>query len=446
MMATMWLEKLLARTAERYDVPGAAVAVGHDNQLLEAATGVLNRETGVEATSDSVFQIGSVTKVWTAVLVMQLVDEGLVDLDEPVRTYLPEFGVVDAAASGSVTVRQLLLHTGGFVGDVFEDTGSGDDALDRYLVHLRGHAGQLSAPGALYSYCNSGYAVLGALVARLRGDIWESVLRERLIKPLGVRHMALSAEEAILFRAAAGHIRSEVARPWQLPRSNGPAGATPCAAPRELVRFGRFFLDGGVTAAGDRLLSADAIAAMTAPHLTLPGVPERGAGHRGLGFELFDWGGTAAVGHNGGTMGQAALWRVVPAHRLVVAISATGADAPGFFDDLLDAIVRDLTGVTVPARPVPPSGPHAPGPAEFAGRYEYPMATYDVVATDEGLEVTETPQGLAAQMGDPPTTQRYVALSGTTFITTEPDNGSHATFTVLDGGQYLYGGRLARRV
>ena len=74
------------------------------------------------------------------------------------------------------------------------------------------------------------------------------------------------------------------------------------------------------------------------------------------------------------------------------------------------------------------------------------MATYDVVATGEGLEVTTTPQGLAAQMGEPPTTQRYVALSGPTFITTEPEDGSHSTFTFLDGGQYLFGGRLARRV
>ncbi|WP_127500693.1 serine hydrolase domain-containing protein [Actinoplanes solisilvae] len=442
----MWLEKLLALTADRYDVTGAAVAIGHDDQLLEAATGVLNRETGVEATPDSVFQIGSVTKIWTAALVMQLVDEGLVDLDEPVRRYLPSFGVVDAAAAESVTVRQLLLHTGGFDGDLFEDTGRGDDALDRYVAYLHDHAHQIAAPGAMYSYCNSGYAVLGALVAKLRGGTWESVLRERLINPLGVRNMALFAEEAILFRVAAGHIRSQVARPWQLPHSNAPAGATPCAAPRELVRFGRLFLDGGVSTSGDRLLSAEAIAAMTAPQLTLPGVVERGGGHRGLGFELFDWDGAAAYGHNGGTIGQAALWRVVPAHKLVVAINATGADAPGFFDDLLDAIVRELTGLAVPPRPTPPSGPYAPGPAEFAGRYEYPMAAYDVIATRDGLEVTSTPLGHAAEWGDEAKTERYVALSGTTFITAEPENGSHSTFTVLEGGRFLYGGRLARRV
>nr|WP_221380132.1 serine hydrolase domain-containing protein [Actinoplanes polyasparticus] len=433
--------ELLDELVARYDVPGAAVAVGHGDTLIEAATGVLNRDTGVEATADSVFQIGSVTKVWTAALVMQLVDQGLVELDEPVRRYLPAFAVVDPEASATVTVRQLLLHTGGFDGDLFEDTGRGDEALDRYLEYLRDHATQVSPPGELYSYSNSGYAVLGALVASLRGDVFESVLRERLIEPLGAGHMALLAEEAILFRAAAGHVRGEVARPWQMPRSLAPAGATACAAPRDLVRFGRLFLDGGGT-----LLSPGSVAAMTSRQLTLPGVPVHGAGHRGLGVTLFEWDGAAAYGHDGDTIGQATVWRVVPDHDLVVAICATGAGSVGFFDELLAGIVRERTGLTIPARPVPPAGPHAPGPARFAGRYDFPLGSYEIVPADDGLEVTASPRGLAAAAGESPGTRRYVALAGTTFISTEPSQGCFDTFTILGDGRYLFGGRLARRV
>ncbi|MCY1138249.1 serine hydrolase [Actinoplanes sp. Pm04-4] len=428
----------LHELAARYDVPGAAVAIGHGDELIEAATGVLNLETGVEATPESVFQIGSVTKVWTAALVMQLVDEGLVVLDEPVRRYLPAFAVVDAEASESVTVRQLLTHTGGFDGDLFEDTGRGDEALDRYLAYLGDNATQFAPPGELYSYSNSGFAVLGALVARLRGGTYESVLRDRLIEPLGARHMALLAEEAILFRAAAGHVRGEVARPWQMPRSLAAAGATACAAPRDLVRFGRLFLN-----EGERLLSPGAVAAMTSQQLALPGVP---AGRRGLGFELFAWDGQAAYGHDGDTIGQATVWRVVPSHRLVVAISATGAGSAGFFDELLAGIVHDLTGLTVPGRPVPPAGPHEPGPARFAGRYEFPLGSYEIVATGDGLEVTATPRGLAAEAGESRTTRRYVLLSGTTYISAEPFQDRHDTFTIVGDGQYFYGGRLARRV
>jgi CubicO group peptidase (beta-lactamase class C family) len=197
----MDLQALLDESAERHGVPGAAVAVGAGGELIEAATGVVNRDTGVATTADSVFQIGSVTKVWTASLVMQLVAERAVELDAPVRSYLPAFGVLDGTASESVTVRELLSHTGGFEGDLFEDTGRGDDALGRLIAWMHTNAGQVHPPGALHSYCNSGFCVLGAMVAELRGGTWEAVLRERLIEPLGVTHMALFADEAILFRA-----------------------------------------------------------------------------------------------------------------------------------------------------------------------------------------------------------------------------------------------------
>jgi len=446
------LQSRLEEAAGRCGVPGAVVAVGHGDAFAEAATGVVNRDTGVETTPESVFQIGSVTKVWTTTLVMQLVDEGLVELDQPVRRYLPEFGVVDPEATETVTVRQLLSHTGGFEGDLFEDTGRGDDALGRYLGYLRDNAGQVAAPGALFSYCNSGFSVLGALVSRLRGGTWESVLRERVIEPLGARHMALLAEEAILFRAAAGHVKQNgageyaVVPQWQMARSGGPAGATPCAAPRDLVRFGRMFLAGGVTAGGVRLLSPDALAAMKTPQVAVPGVPVRGGSHQGLGPALFDWDGTAVFGHDGGTIGQATLWRVVPDHQLVIAICANATGSARFFDDLLDPIVHELTGLTVPARPVPPSRPATPGLPRFAGRYTMPLCSYEVAATDTGLDVTATPAGIAAQTGEKPKTEGYVVLTGETFIAEQPENGVHTTITLLDGGKYLHGGRAAVRV
>ena len=89
------LQDRLADLRERHGVPGASLAVLHDDDVRTAASGILNLDTGVEATADSLFQIGSITKVWTATLAMQLVDEGLLDLDVPIRTYLPDFRVAD---------------------------------------------------------------------------------------------------------------------------------------------------------------------------------------------------------------------------------------------------------------------------------------------------------------------------------------------------------------
>ncbi|MDX6229616.1 MAG: hypothetical protein QOI76_3006, partial [Frankiales bacterium] len=103
------LEELIAR----HGVPGASVAVLAGGQVATAAAGVLNVATDVAATDDALFQIGSITKVYTASLVMQLVEEGRVQLDAPVVTYLPELKLADTEVAEAVTLRHLLTHTSG---------------------------------------------------------------------------------------------------------------------------------------------------------------------------------------------------------------------------------------------------------------------------------------------------------------------------------------------
>jgi CubicO group peptidase (beta-lactamase class C family) len=430
----------LAEAARRHGVPGAAVAVGHGGDLVEAAYGVLDVRTGAAVTPDSLFHVGSVTKPWTATLVLQLVDEGRLDLDAPVVGYLPAFAVADPAATAAVTARQLLAHTGGFAGDLFLDTGDGDDAADRYLERLRTEAVQVYPPGAMFSYCNSGFCVLGALVARLRGTTWETAVRERVAGPLGVRHMALSAAGAGAFATATGHLDSRRAvDDTKLPRSNAAAGSMMRAAPRELVRFGREI---------GTVLSADAVAAMRTPQVAAPGAVGRDGDHWGLGLELWTWSGVAIVGHDGGVPGQAAVWRVVPGHDLVVALSINAdAATTGMTDDVVVPLVEELAGVTAPSRPV------APRPAvdvgdlgRFAGRYATPLWEFEVTADGAGLVVRRTPRGLVAEMGRAPRTDRFVGLAGDTFVTAGPVDGTHDTITFVDGGRYLHAGRAAARI
>jgi CubicO group peptidase (beta-lactamase class C family) len=95
------LEARMRELSELHDVPGASVAVLVDGEVTTAAVGVLNRETGLTATTDSLFQIGSITKTYTSALVMRLDERGLLDLDVPIRQYLPEFTVADDGASSA---------------------------------------------------------------------------------------------------------------------------------------------------------------------------------------------------------------------------------------------------------------------------------------------------------------------------------------------------------
>src|SRR6266487_2045766 len=131
--AADWITRLNELATEA-NVPGAALGIWSDGEEILAAHGVLNAATQVPVTTGSVFQVGSITKIWTATMIMQLVDEGLLSLDTTVSEVLPGARLGTADVGGQVTVRHLLTHTSGIDGDIFTDTGRGDDCVERYLV------------------------------------------------------------------------------------------------------------------------------------------------------------------------------------------------------------------------------------------------------------------------------------------------------------------------
>src|SRR5262249_14789975 len=151
-------------------------------------------------------------------------------------------------------------------GDLFTDTGPGDDCVERYVATLAG-TGQLFAPGDMFSYNNAGFCVLGRVIEVLRGKSYDACLREHLFAPLGLSHAATGAGEAILPRAAVGHIQPDPAddpQPapiWSLMRSNGPAGASLAMRPRDLLSFVRMHLDGGTASDGSAVMSAASVKA-----------------------------------------------------------------------------------------------------------------------------------------------------------------------------------------
>ncbi len=130
------IQDRLDALARQHGVPGAALAIGFGGELLDFATGVINVNTGVATTPDSVFQIGSNTKLFTTTLIMQLVDAGDIELDQPVRRYLADFALANRAAADQITVRQLLTHTSGIQGDYFKGFGRGDEAIERLVAPL----------------------------------------------------------------------------------------------------------------------------------------------------------------------------------------------------------------------------------------------------------------------------------------------------------------------
>jgi CubicO group peptidase (beta-lactamase class C family) len=450
-----WVAEGLPALLEKYDVPSAGVAILVDGEIAECATGVLSRSTGVEATADSVFQIGSITKLWTSTLVMQLVDEGEVDLDAPVRTYLPAFRIADESAAAQITVRQLLTHTSGFEGDIFTDTGRGDDAVEKYLGVLH-DVPQLFPPGELWSYNNAGFVVLGRLVEVLRGKPYDACLRERLVAPLGLPHVATGPYEAILFRAAVGHIEPEpgagyVAAPvWALARSNAPAGSMLAMSARDLLGFARMHLDDGRTPDGAQVLAPGTSGRMRELQVTLPDLGNPTSSW-GLGFERFEAPEGLVIGHDGGTIGQVAFLRIVPEAGVAVALLTNGGNAVSLYTDVMGHLLAELADVHLPALPVPPTDPDPVDATRYLGTYSCDVGDITVTQDVAGrVWADEIPQGVAIEMGD--TEQRYelVRLRGDTLIRLEPELGMHRVYTFLgdDGtGHSLYAhvGRAIRR-
>ena len=174
----------LSDLIQKFDVPGASIAVWHDGVLSEAAAGVVNLNTGVEATPDTLFQIGSITKLYTTVLILQLVEEGLLSLDEPIRTYLPDFKVSDAEATAKVTLRHLLTHTSGIDGDYFVDAGRGEDRIEKFVSQL-GDLPNLSPLGHMFAYCNVGFVIAGRVIEKVTGLTWDKAMRTRIVKNIG---------------------------------------------------------------------------------------------------------------------------------------------------------------------------------------------------------------------------------------------------------------------
>src|SRR4029079_16833094 len=124
---------------------------------------------------------------FTATAIMRLVEQGKVSLDEPVRTYLPEFKLRDEAVAAKVTVLQLLNHTAGWEGDMMDDTGDGDDALEKYVARME-RLQQVSPLGTTVSYNNASLSVAGLIIARVCGTTYEQAIRDLLLDPMGLDH------------------------------------------------------------------------------------------------------------------------------------------------------------------------------------------------------------------------------------------------------------------
>jgi CubicO group peptidase (beta-lactamase class C family) len=359
----------VAEVLDRWPSAGLAVGIVRDGSLeWFLGHGVADIASNTPVTEDTVFRVGSITKTVTAIAVMQLWEQGLVDLDAPANQYLRTFRLVPAKASvGLPTVRHLLTHTAGVgywrrLSDLLQPgVGSGDRAgrsgappLADY--YRRGLPVEVE-PGTKWVYSNHGFAALGQLVEDVTGQPLDRYLREQVFAPLGMEHTDLVRSERVRSRLATGYVlRARGLKPVADREVPTPGGGAAYATTADLARYVAALLGGGSGEHG-AVLKPDTLGSMFQPHFQ----PDPRVPGMGLGFELGEESGHATVAKTGILSGFHSAMVLAPDAGIgvVVLTNTGGLDGRGVAEPLAIALLRRLLGL-----------PDAPIRADIAVRPE----------------------------------------------------------------------------
>lgn len=337
-------------------IPGVAVGVLQGDEEHYAGLGVTSLDNPLPVTPDTLFQCGSISKTILGSALMALVDDGLLDLDAPIRKWLPNFTLQDEQAAQHVTLRHLLIHTGGWLGDHFNDFGFGADAIAR-IVEEMATLPQWTPLGSTWSYNNVGFAAAALVMQAAAGQPYEDIVRKRIFEPLGMSRTTFWPTEVMTQRFAAGHNviagHSQVATPWEIGRANHPAGGVNTTV-RDLLRYARMHVAQGTTPDGTPVISKRAALAMRREN-----TPASGRWSMGLTWWLsrlnaipdapLSPDGPLILQHGGATNGFTAQLRIVPGKRFAIALLTNSDDGSPLNDEISSRALRDMLGLSFDA-------------------------------------------------------------------------------------------------
>jgi CubicO group peptidase (beta-lactamase class C family) len=326
------------------------VAVGQAEGRTPSLVGAVVRDGGQvwcgarsmleehEPDANTQYRIGSLTKMFVAVLIMRLRDEGRLDLADPLGKYL------DLSQTSSVTIAQLLSHTAGLASETdgpwWERTPG---ELRPVLASILGDEPGPHPAGRLFHYSNPGFALLGALVGELRGQAWHEALRQEILEPLGMTRTTLAPQPP--------HARGFAVHPWADVMQLEPAPDTGLMTPagelwstaQDLCRFAAFLLDGA-----DRVLAPSTLTEMRTP--VSPPTDDTWTTAWGLGLQLFRHDGRLFTGHGGSMPGFLAALCVSLADGVGAIVLANATSGPD-----IGAISADLVKIVADNEPRPPA-------------------------------------------------------------------------------------------
>lgn len=379
---------------KRLKVPGVAIGIWHEGKEYADGFGVTSLEHPLPVTADTLFQTGSISKTFTGTMLMQLAEQGKVDLDAPVRKYIKDFKLHDKAVADKVTVRHLLTHMGGWVGDYFNDFGNGDDALEKMVKDIA-KLSQVQPLGTIWSYNNTGFNVASRIIEIITKKPYEQAAQEMLFDPIGL-NMSFFYPSDLLFthRFVVGHqkvkAKVRVARPWAIGRAgNGVGGVV--STVRDLLKYARFHMGKGKK----NVISGKSLKAMR--------LPQTDAGPRGLmGITWFirEVGDLTTYSHGGATHGQQALLCFIPEKDFALAI-LTNSDDGGIINNGIFSYALELYFNAKSKLPKPIKTPVSEL-KNYVGRYQIGTECFDLNVKGQYLVYHHIPLGGFPRPDTPP--------------------------------------------
>jgi len=370
------LQRLAAAEVERGILPGFTLALVDDQRLVwSGGFGLADVKRKLPARPDTVYRVGSVSKLFNAVAVMQQVETGRLDLDAPVQKFVPDFRIESRFTNaGPVTLRQLLCHRSGLIRES-PVGGYYDDQQPTILATVRSVAdcALVNPPNTQTRYSNIGATVAGYAVQSVTGTGYDFYARERLLKPLGMQDSSFVLTPAVQRKLsnsymrianADGTFRHEASPLFEL--GTIPAGNLYASA-EDLARFMSCLFAEGKTAEGGQILRAATLNEMCTPQLTTA------TNGFGLGFSIGRFGNFKTVSHSGAVYGFSSSFIALPGPKVGVIVLANEDIAMGPVGKLAEAglelLLQAKLGRTPTAKPEPVKLDPA-ALAALAGEYE----------------------------------------------------------------------------
>jgi len=438
---------------ERLHIPGLALGIIYGGEKFTADFGITNVENPLPVTADTLFQVGSITKTFTSLAAMRLVENGFLELDKPVKYYLPSLRLADKQVAEQVTLRHLFTHTAGWTGDYFDDSGAGDDALGK-VVERMVNLPQETPLGEIWSYNNAGFYLAGRLVEIASGKSYEAAVQELVLNPLGMQSSFFFARDVITHRFVVGHDavypaeqrQPKVLRPWEMSRAENAMGGL-ASTVDDLLIYAQFHMGDGCNSTGEQLLARYSLESLHSPQL-----PAANGEWIGLTWFSREIQGERIIRHGGATNGQQAILQIVPGRHFALVVLANSDRGSELYTPLAERALNLFLGLEEPKpEPRPATDEEL---VEFSGCYSAAAEDLELQPGEGFWILNEIPKGgfptpESAPPPPPPPVRLQPVAADQVMILDEPGKGNLGEFLRGPDGSvtwFRFGGRVHRRL